>query len=108
MTENKKNLLKKRVLKKLGQIGLTVISSSFILANSTGAVGIEAAEAAKEVVVSEGAKEVLNQALKIARSTPSMSVATGIVCIACVPAAGMALSPGMCIACGILIAKTLG
>jgi len=37
-----------------------------------------------------------------------LSIAAGITCIACVPVAGVAASPGMCIACGILIAKTLG
>jgi hypothetical protein len=37
-----------------------------------------------------------------------MTAATAIVCLACVPLAGAAASPGMCIACGILIAKTLG
>lgn len=34
--------------------------------------------------------------------------ATGIVCLACIPVAGAAVSPGMCVACGILIAKTFG
>jgi hypothetical protein len=34
------------------------------------------------------------------------SVATGIMCLASIPAADAAASPGLCIACGILIAKT--
>lgn len=37
-----------------------------------------------------------------------MAVATTIVCGACVPVAGVCASPGICIACGVLIAKTLG
>ena len=53
-------------------------------------------------------KEALNAALKAARSKPAMSIATGIVCVSCVPVAGAVASPGMCIACGILIAKTFG
>jgi hypothetical protein len=50
----------------------------------------------------------MNSALKAANSKPAMTGATSIVCLACVPLAGAAASPGMCIACGILIAKTLG
>ena len=65
-------------------------------------------ELASQAVGSEGGKEVLNATLKAARSKPALSVATGIVCMACVPVAGATTSPGICIACGILIAKTLG
>jgi hypothetical protein len=41
-----------------------------------------------------------------ARSKPA--VAAGITCITCLPAAGTASSPGLCFACGILIAKVMG
>jgi len=37
-----------------------------------------------------------------------LSVAANITCLACVPVAGAAASLGLCISCGILIAKTLG
>lgn len=56
----------------------------------------------------EGGKELINSALKMSRSKPAMSIATTVVCLTCIPVAGVAVSPGMCIACGILIAKTLG
>jgi hypothetical protein len=52
-------------------------------------------------------KEVANGALEVAKSKPALALACGITCLACIPAAGAAASPGMCIACGILIAKTL-
>lgn len=99
--------LKKRTLKKLGQIGLSLFSAALII-GSSGAGALDAADAAKNVVGSEGGKEALNQALKIARSKPALSIAAGITCIACMPAVGIAASPSMCVACGILIAKTLG
>jgi len=37
-----------------------------------------------------------------------MIIATAIVCLTCIPVAGALASPGLCIACGILIAKTFG
>lgn len=46
-------------------------------------------------------KEALNSLLKLARSKPGMVLATTIVCGACV-------SPDICIACGILVAKIFG
>ena len=60
------------------------------------------------MIGSEGGKEALNQALKVARSKPALSVAAGITCVACLPAAGAAASPGLCIGCGILLAKVIG
>ena len=63
-------------------------------------------------VASEGGEKVVNEALggavKFAKSKPAMSTATGIVCLACIPLAGAAASPALCIACGILITKTFG
>ncbi|QXE46145.1 hypothetical protein IV203_000067 (plastid) [Nitzschia inconspicua] len=53
-------------------------------------------------------KEALNLALQAAKSKPLLAVATSITCLACVPASGVAAIPGLCIACGILIAKTFG
>lgn len=101
--------LKKRTLKKLGQIGLSLFSVALVIGSSGASAGaVDAADAAKDVVGSKGGKEALNQALKVARSKPALSIAAGITCIACMPAAGVAVSPSMCVACGILIAKTLG
>ena len=57
-------------------------------------VAINPVEAANQGVASKSGKEALNAALKLARSKPALSTAAAI--------------PGLCIACGILIAKTLG
>lgn len=59
-------------------------------------------------VNNEGAKEALNAALKVARGKPALSVAATVVCISCIPVAGATVSASMCVACGILLAKTLG
>ena len=106
--DNKKRF-RKRFVRHLGRVSLALISASLML---TPVNASEPAETITQVMGSEGgreaAKEALNSALKVAKSKPAMSVATGIVCLGCIPAAGAAASPGMCIACGILIAKTLG
>ena len=98
-----------RILKHLGKIGMAVITVSLM---TSPALAVDSAEAAGQVIGSEGgklaAKEVVNGALKLAKSKPAMSTATAIVCLACIPVAGAVASPGMCIACGILIAKTVG
>lgn len=95
----------KRILKHLGNIGLSIISISLM---TTPVSAMDAAEAANQAVAAEGGKEAINTVLKAARSKPAMSTATMIVCLACAPVAGVAVSPGMCVACGILIAKTIG
>lgn len=95
---------KKKILNHLSKVGISLLSVSLLLGSSSAS----AADVAAQAVNSEGGKEALNAALKLARSKPAMSIAAGITCIACVPVAGVAASPGMCIACGILIAKTLG
>ena len=101
----KKKTIKKRVINHLGRVSLALFSVAVM---STPAIASEPVE----VLGTEGgqvaAKEALNAALKMARSKPAMTTATGIVCLACVPIAGAAASPGMCVACGILIAKTFG
>ena len=86
---------------------------TFSLMNSpASAIDIDSTEAVSQTIGTEGGrqatKEIINTALKIAKSKPAMSTATGIVCIACIPTAGAAVSPGLCIACGILFAKTFG
>lgn len=107
MTKSK--FKKKKILKHLGNVAMAAVSLSLITAPATA---IEPTQAAEQVLATEGgravAKEALNSALKVARSKPAMAVATTIVCGACVPIAGACASPGICIACGILVAKTLG
>jgi len=98
------NSRKKKILNHLSKVGISLLSVSLLLGSSSAS----ATDVAAQAVTSEGGKEALNAALKLARSKPALSIAAGITCIACVPVAGVAASPGMCIACGILIAKTLG
>ena len=79
------------------------------LMTSPMACAVDSSEAASQVVGSEGAtKAAIHGALKMAKSKPVITAATSIVCLACIPIAGAAASPAMCLACGILIAKTLG
>ena len=107
MTKTKK--YKKRVLKHLGKVGMALIT---LIVMNPSASAIDPVEAANQAVGSEGgreaAKRALDGALKVAKSKPAMTTATGIVCLACIPVAGAAASPGLCVACGILIAKTFG
>ena len=88
---------KKRILKHLTNVGMAALSFTLIASPSTATEGGRIA-----------AKEVLNAALKVARSKPSMFIATGITCAACAPVAGTCASASMCVACGILIGKTFG
>ena len=107
MSKNKP--LRKRILKHLGNVGMATVT--FILMTPP-ALALDPAETANQVIGTEGgkkaAKEALDAALKIAKSKPALTTATGIVCLACIPATGVASSPGMCVACRILIAKTFG
>ncbi len=100
---------KKRILNHLGKIGMAIVTVSLVTSPSLASDSIETAS---QVIGAEGGKEVakeaLNAARKMAKSKPAMGTATGIVCLACIPVAGAAASPGLCIACGILIAKTFG
>jgi hypothetical protein len=100
---------KKKLLNHIGKISVSIISSSFILSSGSGlALASDPVDAAANIVGSKGGKQALNEALLFARSKPALSVATGIVCLAC-PAVGVIpASPPLCIACGILIAKTFG
>ena len=96
-------------LKKVGKVALSLLSTAIILGSAgTSAGAVDAADAAKSVVGAEGGKQAVNQALKLARGKPALSMATTIVCIACIPVAGAVASPAMCIACGILITKSFG
>jgi hypothetical protein len=102
---NSKKSVSKRLLKHVGQVALGIISTTLVV-SSAGAVDVSGG--AKEVAGSEAGKAAVNGVLKVARSKPALSVAASIVCVACVPVAGAVSSPGMCVACGILIAKIIG
>ena len=102
-----KKTIKKRAINHLGRVSLALVSFALMSTPSVAAAA-EPVELAGQALGNEGAKEALNVALKVARSKPALSTATGIVCLACIPVAGVAASPGMCVACGILIAKTIG
>jgi|JI10StandDraft_1071094.scaffolds.fasta_scaffold00042_8 hypothetical protein len=53
--------LKKRALKKLGQVGLGLFSAALVIGSTVAPAGaVDAADAAKDVVGSEGGKEALN------------------------------------------------
>lgn len=106
---SKKQSNKKRILKHLGNVGMAALSFSLM---APSASAIDPGEAAGQVVASEGgraaAKAAMDSALKVARSKPSMVAATTVVCISCIPVAGACSSASICLACGIMIAKTLG
>ncbi len=101
------NSRKKKILNHLSKVGMSVLSVSFLLGPSS-ALAADSADLAAKAVGSEGGKAALNKVLELARSKPALSVAAGITCLACIPVATVAGSPGLCIACGILISQTLG
>ena len=106
MTKNiKTKKVTRKILNHLTKVGMAIVSASLVV-GPAGA--IDPTDAASQVIASEGGKEVMNSALKVARSKPALSLGTAIVCISCIPVAGAAASPAMCIACGILITKTFG
>jgi hypothetical protein len=111
MKGSETNSKKKKVLKHIGKVGMAIFYLT-VMTSPMAFAAIDPSEAVEQVLGSEGAAEAgkaaMNSALKAANSKPAMTAATAIVCLACVPLAGAAASPGMCIACGILIAKTLG
>ena len=75
-------------------------------------MSVDAALSAGEVISSESdtkvVKVALDSALKLAKKKPVLNVATNIVLLATVPITGVAAGPRLFVACGILIAKTLG
>lgn len=99
----------RKIIRHLSRVTMAVLSASLMV---SPALALDPSEAAGQVLGNKGgrevAKEALNTALKAAKSKPAMSAATTIVCLACIPGPGIAASPGLCIACGILIAKTFG
>jgi len=109
MLDLKNKNFKKKILKHLGNVSMAIFSISLI---TFPVSAMDSSETASQVIGFESGqkatKEVFDAALKIAKSKPSMTAATSIVCLACIPVAGAAASPGLCIACGILVAKTFG
>ena len=87
---NVKKNHKKKVLKHIAEIGVAIVSFTLMPCR---VLAVDQLETANQVINSEGAKEMVNAALKVARTKPALSVAAGITCIACVPAAGVAASP---------------
>lgn len=108
----KKNITRKqRLIQHSRNVAMALLSIVFMTAPA-GAEDLtdlsEAGKVANEVISSEGGKEIISTALKVARGKPALSVAGAITCLACVPVAGAASSPTICVACGILIAKVIG
>jgi hypothetical protein len=101
---------KKKILKHLGNVCMAVVWLT--LMTSPISAALDPSDAASQVIGAEGgvkgSKAVLDAGMKLTKSKPAMTVATAIVCISCLPAAGLSASPALCIACGILIAKTFG
>ena len=110
MSLNSKKRRTSSIFKKVARIGFKAASIAIIIGSSgvAPAGAVDPSEAAKGVLGTESGKEALNQALKLSRTKPALTLATAITCLACAPAAGVGASASMCIACGILIAKTFG
>jgi hypothetical protein len=97
--------VRKKFVKHLGKVGI----ACFSLAVTTSLYPVAAIANNSTIAINnEAGKTVLNEALKISCTKPALSLAATIVCLVCVPVAGVAASPAMCIACGILIAKVIG
>ena len=79
------------MLKHLGNVGLATLSLVFI----TSPVQASDVDKANTVLGTEGDKQALHEALKVAKSKPALSVAAAILCLACIPVAGAAASPRM-------------
>lgn len=105
---SKKQKVSRRILRHLGQVGMAILSTVVIVGSAGASDAADVAKTAKKAIAAEGGKEALNSALKVARGKPALSIAAAITCAACLPVAGAGASTGLCIACGILIAKTLG
>jgi len=105
-----KNVLTSKGVKRVGKnvlkSALVITLASVPVVYSSNAAEIQPVPVSNSTI--GGGKEVLNAALKTARQKPALSVAAAITCLACAPAAGLAASPSMCVACGILLAKVLG
>ena len=101
-----KNQVKKRfTLRHLAKVGSAIVLAVAALPSSATASDVDTAS---QVTGTDAGKTALNEALKFSKTKPALSIATGIVCLACISTATAATSPALCIAGGILIAKTFG
>jgi hypothetical protein len=98
--------VRKKFVKHLGKVGIACFSLA--VTTSLYPVAATAIDNSTIAINNEAGKTVLNEALKVSRTKPTLSIAAAIVCLACVPVTGLAVSPAMCIACGILITKVIG
>ena len=98
--------VRKKFVKHLGKVGIACFSLA--ITTSLYPVAATAIDNSTIAINNEAGKTVLNEALKVSRTKPALSLAAVIVCFACVPVGGLVASPAMCIACGILITKVIG
>ena len=96
--------LRERFTKHRWKVGMTRLSLVFSISPAQASDF----DKAGQVINSEDGKEALIEVLKVVETKPALSVAAGIVCLACIPAAGAATSLAMCVTCGILLAKVIG
>jgi hypothetical protein len=101
-----RKVFKKKFVRHVGKVTVTCLSLVAVATLSSATAA--ALDNSTIIVNSEAGKSVLNEALKVTRSKPALSVAAVITCVACIPVAGVVASPAMCVACGILIAKVIG
>ena len=100
---------KQRVFKHLSKVGISLVTVGVgLFFRAPDAMSTNKVQSASKIIGVEGGTEALNLALKVAGSKPSLAIAATITCLACVPVAGVAASPAMCIACGVILSKTLG
>ena len=100
---------KKRSLGHLKKVGLALLTGSLMVSPS---FAVDPVEPVSQVIALEesrkSVKMVIDSALNLTKGKPAMSLATIIVCGACLLVAGAPVSAGLCIACGVLITKTFG
>jgi hypothetical protein len=115
--ESKRKKVSRFIKNHTKKVGVAAITGVWILLTSQPAFGVdpaitpaaaEAGKAAAPAPTPDMIRGAVGEAMSFAKSKPGMSVATAITCLACAPAAGASASPALCVACGILIAKTFG
>jgi hypothetical protein len=97
---------KKKFFNHFVKVGVALITRLILTPAISSAV--DPVDSSSQALRLKGGKEVLHSALKMARSKPSLALAATITCLACPPVAGVASSQELFMACGVLIAKTLG
>ena len=81
---SKRRKMATKLLKGIGKTSLSLLSAASII-GSYGASAADNTEAAKTLLGEEGSKKAFNEALKMAKGKPAMSVASDIICLACNP-----------------------